>query len=207
MSESRRKYVGYPNAKNRPDTLFIYPPGKGGGGSFCLPTTGKTSHAEKIEVSKFLVLNRYLILLNSFSPISGVGFYTNAGESCGFFGCCDNSQGDPMDWWIALSAQGELTDEEIVKNGVRMESPVITGNEDDQLIEFPFDKLPQPVFRNGGANPNWQNEIWYQIYWGDPNAMTYTYRNVTGASSPTESDFEPLLQITSVEKHDFDIEV
>lgn len=207
MSQSRRKYVGYPNAKNRPDTIFLYPGGKGGGGSFCLPTLGKTSHAEKIEVSKFLVLNRYLILFNQFSPTSGVGFYTNAGESCNFFGCCDNSQGDPLDWWIALSAQGDLTDEEIVKYGVQMESPPIGGLAPDQFIEFPFDKLPQPVFRNGGVNPDWQNEIWYQMYWGDSNAMAYAYRNVTGSMTPTESDFEPVLQITSVEKHDFDIEV
>lgn len=172
-----------------------------------MPTLGKTSHAEKIEVSKFLVLNRRLVLLNSFSPTTGIGIYTNAGEVCHFFGCCDNSQGDPMDWWIALSDQGDLTDDEIVRRGVQMESPVIGSNPDEQYIEFPFDKLPQPVFRNGGVNPNWQNEIWYQIYWGDPDAMAYAYRNVTGATSPTESDFEPILEVTRVEKHDYDIEV
>lgn len=209
MSQSRRKYLGYPNAKNEPETRFLYPFGRGGGSSNCFPTMGKTSHAEKIEVSKFLVFNRYLVLLNSFSPTTGIAFYTNAGESCDVFGnCCDNSRGDPIDWWIALSHQGELTDEQIVSRGIKVESPPYDGSTPaDQLFEFPVDKIPQPVLKDGGLDTRWQGEIWYQIYWGNVDAMAYAYTTNSTASSPPPEDFDPVLQINKVEKHDYDVEV
>lgn len=202
MSESRRKYVGYPNAENRPDTLFLYPGGKGGGGAFCYPTLGMKSYAAKIDVSKFLVFNRYLILRNIFQLVTGVGFYKNAGAA----GTCSNSRGAPMDWWVALSHQGELTDNEIVARGVKITTPpYASAFENDQYIEFPVDKIPQPVLRSGGVDPRWQGEIWYQIYWGDENALAYAYQTDV-MPSPSPSDFWPVLAL-SVHKHDFDIKV
>lgn len=203
MSESRRKYVGYPNAKSRPQTYFLYPPGRGGGGDFCYPTMGKTSHAEKIDVSKFLVFNRYLVLLNEFNGAIGVGFYRNAGAAF----TCSNSRGAPMDWWIALSHQGELTDEEIVQRGVKITTPAFdTAYLVEQLIEFPVDKIPQPVLANGGVDPRWQGEIWYQMYWGDANAMAYAYTTESTSPSPPPSAFSPYMRL-KVEKHDFDVKV
>lgn len=203
MRETRREYVGYPNAKSRPQTYFLYPPGRGGGGDFCLPNMGKKSHAEKIEVSKFLVYNRYLVLYNRFNLAQGVGFYQNAGAA----GSCSNSRGAPLDWWIALSHQGELTDEEIVARGVKVTTPPYnTAWQIEQFIEFPVDKIPQPVLKNGGVDPRWQGEIWYQMYWGDETAMAYGYRNTTTSPSPPPSAFEPDTKLI-VEKHDFDIKV
>lgn len=203
MSESRRKYVGYPNAKSRPETYFLYPPGKGGGGAYCLPTLGKTSHGEKIDVSKFLVFSRYLILFNEFLGATGVGFYRNAGAD----GTCSNSYGAPMDWWIALSHQGELTDAEIVERGVQITTPpYATAFENDQYIEFPVDKIPQPVLKNGGVDPRWQGEIWYQMYWGDANALAYAYTTESTLPTPPPSAFDPYFRL-KVEKHDFDIKV
>lgn len=203
MRETRRQYLGYPNAKSRPQTYFLYPPGRGGGGDFCYPTMGKTSHAEKIDVSKFLVFNRYLILYNHFFGAIGVGFYANAGAA----GSCSNSRGAPLDWWIALSHQGELTDEQIVARGVKVTTPpYATAYQFEQLIEFPVDKIPQPVLPNGGIDPRWQGEIWYQMYWGDPNAMAYGYHTTSASPTPPPSAFTPYTRLT-VEKHDFDIKV
>lgn len=174
MSDSGFKAVGRPDANVDGGFIFYqYCGGKGGGG--CLEPLGTTGIVLEYRMPRFIVRNRRIIFENK--ELFGVRIYSDGGAA----GFCDHSLGVEQGFYMALSSDGNLTDEEVQSRG-----KFITGALPFD-IEFLAKEIPQP------AELSWDNQIFVHIYWGNANFI-----NEGGAIS------EDAMRI---KKHDYDIQL
>lgn len=184
MSQSTKKDFGYPRSQEEARTYQLLRFCGGQGGGDCPPVLGYTQYKYPIRVSKFLTYNKSLLLENP--EFTGVDIYTDAGAS----GFCDHSIGTRVPWWLAFSDDGVLTDAEVIGQGLQ-----INGAPPHQIY-VQAQKLPQPVLRGGGANPDWENRIWIHIVWENESYVTQ--------SSFLANNIEGVLKVV---KHDYDVKV
>ena len=172
MSAGNKLDQGRPNAANEEGyLLFMYCGGKGAGG--CLTPLGITKTSFAYRVPKYITANRRVIIQNN-----GVRLFNDGGPDG--FGC-PNSQGlIEKSFYMALSVDGNLTDAQVVAQGVRL-SGALPYN-----VEFSALKIPQP------SNPLWSNQLFVQLYWGDPTVINQTGNPITSS----------MMAIT---KHEYDI--
>lgn len=175
MSNSGFCPVGRPDAMLEDATylFFVYCGGMGGVG--CVFPIGVTGVTYPVKIPKFITRNTKLIFENG--EFTGIRIYTDAGPS----GFCANSLGSEVPFYMALSIDGLLTPAQIVAQGVQLSGPT------PYSIEFTEHKIPQP------SHPDWDGNIYVQLYWGSPD-----YINGIGLQVPADSS----LKIT---KHDYEI--
>lgn len=172
MSEAGRVARGRPDAMVEAGYLyFIYCGGKGGGG--CLEPLGTTGVVLTIRVPKFIVHHRRIIFENR--EFYGIRIYTDGGAVF----LCDHSLGSEVSWYMALSNDGILTDQEIQERGIQISGAL------PYEIEFLEDKIPQPS--EGG----YAGKLYVHIYWGNAG-----YINENGT---IDNDSIKIV------KHDYDI--
>lgn len=175
MSDSGQKDVGRPDAKIEGGFFFYqYCGGSGGGG--CITPLGVTGVVLAYRLPKFIVRNRRIIFENK--AFFGIRIFNDAGAD--FF--CPNTLGTEQGFYMALSADGQLTDAQVVAKG-----QFITGALPYD-IEFLGKDMPQPV---GG---DWLGYIFVHIYWGNT-----AYLN-EGSNPITENALR-------IKKHDYDIQL
>lgn len=170
---------------NRPDAMveagfmyFTYCGGSGAG--MCLTPLGITGIALPYRVSKAITRNKRIIFENR--EFYGVRIYTNAGSN----GLCPNSIGSEVPFYAALSADGLMTPEQIMAQGVQLSGPT------PYEIEFKENKIPQPI------NPGYANTIYLQLYWGNAG-----YLNELG--EPVDTSHKPTVNSFKIVKHDYEI--
>lgn len=185
MSETRRSDLAYPKSQVDIANFIIFRFCGGSGGGECPALLGASEFVYSIKVPKHLVYNRSLLLNNP--EFIGVEIYGNAGA----VGLCDPaSDGVLQPWWLAFSEDGVLTPAEIKQRGIYInDAPPFT-------IEVDGSKLPQPVLKGGGANPDWEQRIYVHIYWGNPNFVTF--------SGYLANRDERVLEVV---KHNYDIKL
>lgn len=169
----------------RPDAMveagflyFTYCGGSGAGA--CLTPTGVTGVVIPYRVPKTITRNMRIIFENR--EYFGVRMYTDAGSN----GLCPNSIGVEQPFYLALSADGLLTDAQVIAQGVQCIGPA------PYEIEFKENRIPQP------KSTAWNNRIYLHVVWGNAG-----YINSLGDSSdlshlPTENSFK-------IVKHDYEI--
>jgi len=167
--------VGRPDAMLEDATylFFVYCGGMGGGG--CVFPIGVTGVTYPVKIPKFITRNTKLIFENP--EFIDIRIYTDGGPA----GLCANSLGSEVPFYMALSVDGLLTPDEIMAQGVQLMGAT------PYSIEFNELKIPQPT------HPDWDGNIYVQLYWGSA-----AYINGIGAQVPNDSS----LQIT---KHDYEI--
>lgn len=176
MGQGDIQKQGYPKSTIKHNwEIFLFCGGKGGGG--CATLTGTTSIKYSIDVNPFDVYNQSLILQNT--ELTPVRFYTDGGSDG--MGCA-HTFGTEVNWYLGLSADGVLTDAQIIA-----QNNVFSGAA-PYYIEILANKLPQPTAAN------WQNKIWVHIYWGN---ATY----VTGMDTTVVNN----KQYLKVVKHNFEV--
>lgn len=187
MSETKRKDLAYPKSQTETPAFYILRFCGGSGGGGCPVLLGTTEFVYPIRVPKHLVFNRSLLLHNP--EFLGVEIFGNAGA----VGLCNPaSDGVRQDWWLAFSDDGVLTPAEIMANGI-----LIAGSTAPPYdIEVDAGKLPQPVLKGGGANPDWESRIYVHIYWGNASYVTF--------SGYLANRDERVLEVT---KHNYDIKL
>lgn len=174
-SDSGFKAVGRPDAALDGGFLFnMYCGGKGGGG--CLDPIGMTGVVLAYRMPRFIVRNRRILFENK--EFNGVRIFTDAGAS----GLCSHSLGSEVGFYMTLSADGNLTDEEVVRRG-KFIAGVLPYD-----IEFLAKDIPQPA--NGAE---WIGYIFVHLYWGNAG-----YINEGGAIDEYSM---------RIKKHDYDIQV
>lgn len=185
MSESGRKDFAYPRSQVETPRMIIFRFCGGSGGGECPVLLGDTQFVYPIRVPKHLVFNKSILFNNP--EFLGVEIYGNAG-AVGF--CDPASDGVLKPWYLAFSADGVLSAEEIMAKGILItEEPPFT-------IEVDASKLPQPVLQGGGRNPDWENKIYVHIYWGNANYVTF--------SGYLANRLERVLEVV---KHNYDIKI
>lgn len=152
MSETGRKDLAYPKSKidDKMAFWFVYCGGSGAG--FCLLPLGTTQFVYPIRVPKFIVFNRSLLLNNNFVDI---------GTDGGSDGFCPNSFGVRQPWYLAFSADGVMTDQEVIAKGMMFNQPA----EPSYDIFVQAKDLPQPT------DPDWQGRIYVHIVWASSSYM------------------------------------
>lgn len=183
MSESGRKDFAYPRSEEKAANFMILRFCGGAGGGGCAIQLGVTQFVYSIKVPKFIVYNRSMVFENPEQV--GIDIYTDAGATM----FCDHSAGSRVNWWIGFSDNGILTDAQVKAQNMMID---VTTDPPPQTIEVQGIKLPQPVLKGGGANPNWENRIYVHIVWDSPSYVTEA-----GVS-------EASLRLT---KHDYDIKI
>lgn len=178
MSETSRQDLAKPKSDQSAILFDIIQYCGGGGGGGCATVLGATQYVYPIRVPKFLVFNRSLLLENP--EFNGVQIYTDAGPD-GFF--CDHTLGTKQDWWLGFSDDGILTDQEV------KDQNILVPSAQPQEIFVNWNKLPQPVLRGGGVNPDWENRIYVHIVWEIAEFVT---------DSPLRDN------ILTIVKHDYD---
>lgn len=174
MSDSGFKKVGRPDANVDGGFIFYqYCGGKGGGG--CLEPLGTTGIVLEYRMPRFIVRNRRIIFENK--ELFGIRIYSDGGAA----GFCDHSLGVEQGFYMALSSDGNLTDEEVQSRG-----KFITGALPFD-IEFLAKEIPQP------AELSWDNQIFVHIYWGNVNF-------INEGGEITEDAMR-------IKKHDYDIQL
>lgn len=152
MSQTGRKDLAYPKSKIDSDMMYWFVYCGGSGAGFCLNPLGITQYVYPIRVPKFVVFNRSLLLNNAYVDIG-----TNAGSD----GFCPNSYGTRIPFWLAFSADGVMTDEEVKAKGMMFEQAAYPSYD----IFVQAKDLPQP------KDPDWQGRIYVHVVWGSPNAV------------------------------------
>lgn len=175
MSNSGFKKVGRPDSGVDAGFLFMqYCGGSGAGG--CLFPLGVT-HAEIFfRMPRAIVRNKRIIFENK--EFSGVRIFTNGGNN----GLCANSLGTEAGFWMALSADGQLTEAQVKAKG-----KFITGALPYD-IEFLAKDIPQPV---GG---DWLGYIVVQLVWASSGYLN------EGGGIPNQSSMR-------IKKHEYDIQL
>jgi len=174
-SNSGWKPVGRPDATLDGGFIFyMYCGGKGGGG--CLDPLGTTGIVLAYRVPRFIVRNRRILFENK--EFNGVRIFTDAGAG----GLCSHTLGSEVGFYMALSADGQLTDAQVVQRGKH-----ITGALPFD-IEFLAKDIPQPA-----QGAEWLGYIFVHLYWGNTG-----YLNEGG-----EIDQYSMR----IKKHDYDIQV
>lgn len=174
MSETRRADVGYPKSKVDAGLAYWYTYCGGSGAGACLFPLGVTQYVYPIRVPRFCVFNRSLLLRND----QEIDIATNGG----FDGICANSFGVRQPWYLAFSADGILTDQQVKDRGIMLNQAAYPPYE----IFVQAKDLPQPT------DTNWQNRIYVHIVWDSP-----TYVN-GGIGGDLHQDLLTLV------KHDMD---
>lgn len=176
MSDSGQKDVGRPDAKIDGGFIFyMYCGGSGGGG--CITPLGVTGVVLAYRVPKFIVRNRRIIFENK--EWFGIRIFTNGGSD----GFCPNTLGSEVGFYMALSADGQLTDAQVVQRG-KFVSGALPYD-----IEFLGKDMPQPA-----EGANWLGYIFVHIYWGNTGYMN------EGGNAITENALR-------IKKHDYDIQL
>lgn len=185
MSQSARKDFAYPKSQVDIANFLIFRFCGGSGGGECPVALGAKEFVYPIRVPKHLVFNKSILFNNP--EFIGVQIYGNAGA----VGLCDPaSNGVEQPWWLAFSDDGVLTEAEIMQRGIYIDqSPPFT-------IEVDASKLPQPVLKGGGANPDWESRIYVHIYWGSEDFVTF--------SGYLANRDERVLEVV---KHNYDIKI
>lgn len=174
MSDTGQANVGRPDASVDAGFMFWqYCGGKGGGG--CISPLGTTGKVLTYRMPRFIVRNKRIIFENK--ELFGVRIYSDGGVS----GFCSHSLGVEKGFYMALSADGNLTDEQVVQKG-----KFITGAL-PMDIEFLAKDIPQP------AAASWDGYIFVHLYWGD---ATY----VSEGNTIDENSMR-------IKKHDYDIQL
>lgn len=179
MSDSGELAVGRPDAMIEAGYLAFRYCGRMGGGA-CIVATGATGAVLEYRIQRNIVRNRRIVFENK--QCYGVRIFTDAGPA----GLCDHSAGVAKDCYMALSADGGLTDTEVQARG-----KILTGALPYE-IEFVGDEIPQP------KDAAWQNSIFVHLYWGDATYINQT-SDIIGAL-PTNESFRII-------KHDYDIKL
>jgi hypothetical protein len=171
MSQSGRKDAAYPKSKVDDAQMFwfIYCGGMGAGE--CRNPLGVTQYVYPIRVPKFVVFNRSLLLTNE----QGVEIGTDTSV-----GLCTHNFGTRVPFWLAFSADGVMTDDEVKSKGMMFDQSAL----DPYDIFIQSKDLPQPT------DPDWVNRIYVHIVW---DSASYYNR---------WSDMRP--DILKVTKHDMD---
>lgn len=187
MSETGRKDLAYPKSQVEAPKLYMFQLCGGSGAGGCATPLGATKYVYSIRVPKHVVFNRSLLLRNK---EGAVDIYSDAG----FDGICSHSAGTRQPWYLAFSADGNLTDAQIIAQGnVFNQAPPFD-------IEILANKLPQPVLAGGGANPLWQNRIYVHIYWGN---ATFVWPD-SPFHSAGQTMYDDVLEVV---KHNYDIKI
>ncbi len=187
MSETRRKDLAYPKSQININDFLIFRFCGGSGGGECPVLLGASEFVYPIRVPKHLVYNRSLLLNNP--EFLGVEIFGNAGA----VGLCNPaSDGNRKSWWLAFSDDGILSESEVKARGIFIDGSVAPP----YTIEVDGSKLPQPVLRGGGANPDWEQRIYVHIYWGNPSYVTF--------SAFLANRDERVLEVV---KHNYDIKI
>ena len=160
MSGTTKKDVGYPKSEEEAIKYLILRFCGGAGGGGCVTLLGATQFVYPIRVSKLLTYNKSLTLDNL--EFTGVDIFTDGG-SVPF---CDHSPDVRQPFWLGFSDDGILTDGEVKKQDIQ-----ITGAPPHQIF-IQGNKLPQPVLRGGGINPNWENRIYVHIVWNSSSFVS-----------------------------------
>lgn len=149
MGATDTEQVGYPKSLQKKDwTLYRYCGGSGGGA--CPYVQNKTQIKFAIDVNPFLVKNTSLTLRNP--DFAGMVLYQDLGPD----GFCSNSYNvnAPQDWYLGLSADGVMTDAEVIAMNLLQDN--LTPPFD---IDISKNKLPQPT------DAGWDSKIWCHIVW------------------------------------------
>lgn len=175
MSDSGYKKVGRPDSGIDAGFLFMqYCGGTGGGG--CAFPLGVT-HAEiYFKMPRFIVRNKRVVFENK--EFMGVRIFTDGGAS----GFCPNSPGVEVGFWIALSADGQLTQDQVKAKG-KFINGVLPYD-----IEFLAKDIPQPI------GSDWLGYIVVQLVW---DSLSYVNE---GASIPNQNSMR-------IKKHEYDIQL
>lgn len=176
MSDSGFKKVGRPDAGvNGGFIFFQYCGGIGGGG--CIDPLGVDGVVFEYKMPRFIVRNRRIVFENK--EFVGARIFSDGGAS----GLCDHSLGSDVGFYMALSADGNLTDEEVQSKGV-----FLTG-ELPYDIEFLAKDIPQPA-----GQAEWLGYIFVHLYWGSTSYLN------EGGAIPDQFSLR-------IKKHDYDIQI
>lgn len=146
--DTGRLNVGRPDASvDGAYYSFVYCGGSGGGG--CLVPIGVTSTKITFRVPRFVVFNRRIIFENK--EFFGVRIFTDAG----FDGFCPNSLGIEKPFYVALSADGNLTDAQVIAKNKSVSGAL------PYTIEFLAKDIPQP------KELSWNGYLFLHIVWGN----------------------------------------
>lgn len=165
--------VGRPDAQVEAGYMaFMYCGGSGGGG--CLTPLGLRSTKITFRIPRFVVYNRRIIFENK--EFFGVRIYSDGGaDGLG----CPNSLGIEKPFYVALSADGNLTDAQVVAKNKQLSGAL------PYTIEFLAKDIPQP------KEVSWGGFLFLHIVWNDA-----TYLNA--GSNPIDERSIALI------KHDYD---
>lgn len=172
MSESSRADLAYPKSKVDAGLAYWYVYCGGSGAGSCLNPLGTVQYIYSIRVPKFVVFNRSLLLQNNQS--------IDIGTNGGFDGICSNSFGTRQPWYLAFSADGLLTTDQVKARGKMLNQAAFPAYD----IFVQSKDLPQP------KDANWQGRIYVHIVWDSA-----AYVNKHG-------DFHP--DMLTLVKHDTD---
>lgn len=176
MSDSGFQKVGRPDAGV--DGGFIFFQYCGGTGSAgCLSLLGVTGVVLAYQMPRFIVRNRRIVFENK--EFYGTRLYTDGGS----IPLCSHSIGTEVDFYMALSADGNLTDEEVQERGV------LLSGELPYDIEFLAKDIPQPA-----GQANWLGYIFVHLYWGSTDLVN-------------EGVFVPSQNSMRIKKHEYDIQL
>lgn len=175
MSDNGFQPVGRPDAGVDAGFLFMeYCGGSGAGG--CLFPLGVVTASIFFKMPRFIVRNKRIVFENK--EFTGVRIFTNAGAA----GLCANSLGTEKGFWMALSADGNLTADQIKARG-----KFITGALPYD-IEFLAKDIPQPV------GTDWLGYIVVQIAWESSDYLN------EGGGIPDQNSMR-------IKKHEYDIQL
>ncbi len=181
MSVSDIQKIGYPKSQVKRDWIWL-PYCGGAGAEECPEVLTSTKVTFFVETNPYLTYNRGIILQNpvGLDTITGDGLRIFADTGAG--GGCDHNYGAEITWYLALSADGILTDQEIINQGLTFSGSAPYNIE----INNPA-LIPQPT------NSLWDNKIYFTIYWGVAN--TYV----------AFEDLQDNVQYLRVVKHDYEV--
>jgi len=152
MGASDTNLQGYPKSLQKKDfTVFLYCGGMGGGD--CAVVQNKTQVRFGIEMHPYMTRQDSILLRNP--EFFGVVLYPDAGPS----GFCSNSYnlGTQVDWYLAFSNDGVMTDQEVFDQNLLQDNLVPPYD-----IEISGSQLPQPT------DSDWSGIMYVHIAWDNP---------------------------------------
>lgn len=160
MSNTGQKDRAYPRSEEAKGYFLVTGCG-GSGGAGCYQQIGAVRAVGGFRIPKFVVHIRRIFILNAFN---GLHPFTDGGDDG--MGC--RIAVDPIRWYMAFSADGILTDKEIIAQDISF------YNEGYPVeIEVDGKRLPQPI------DDNWEGKIYVHLYWGDDTAVNLSGSNIT----------------------------
>ena len=133
---------------------YLYRYCGGSGAGLCATPLTTTSTVFSFQVPSAITYNRRIIFENR--DLYGLRFWDNGGPNPP----CDDTVGTTeYPFWLAFSDDGNLTDAEIEAQNIQLSGAL------PYAIEIPAEKLPQPILKGGGANPDWVSIIYVHVLW------------------------------------------